>query len=131
MPRALGRPGVVAEPAELGAYRALFAQTGADDAQVFVRTTLGPLLDHDRDRGRGGDLAATVAMYLANAQHHARTCSGLHIHANTLYQRFNRADDLLGEGRRNADRALDIQLALRLHGLARRLPDGDLGSGTC
>lgn len=121
MLRALGRPGVVAEPAELGAYRSLFTQAGAADAQVFVRTTVGPLLDHDRERGRGGDLAATVAVYLANAQHHARTCSDLHIHANTLYQRLNRADDLLGEGWRSADRALDIQLALRLHALARRL----------
>lgn len=60
-------------------------------------------------------------MYLANAQHHARTCSDLHIHANTLYQRLHRADDLLGEGWRGADRALDIQLALRLHDLTERL----------
>ncbi|MFI8876912.1 helix-turn-helix domain-containing protein [Streptomyces sp. NPDC055243] len=121
MLRALGRPGVVAEPAELGAYRSLFTQAGTDEAQVFVRTTVGPLLDHDRARGRGGDLAATVSAYLANAQHHARTCSDLHIHANTLYQRLNRADELLGAGWRGADRALDIQLALRLHELASRL----------
>ncbi|GGV25025.1 hypothetical protein GCM10010277_05740 [Streptomyces longisporoflavus] len=121
MLRALGRHEAVAEPAELGAYRSLFTRAGADEARVFVRATVGPLLDHDRERGRGGDLAATVSVYLANAQHHARTCSDLHIHANTLYQRLNRADGLLGEGWRGADRALDIQLALRLHELARRL----------
>ncbi|MGB8942112.1 MAG: helix-turn-helix domain-containing protein, partial [Streptomyces sp.] len=112
--------------------RALFTQARADDAQVFVRTTLGPLLDHDRERGRGGDLAATVAVYLANAQHHARTRSALHIHANALYQRINRADDLLGEGWRNADRALDIQNSPCVCTAWRAgRPDGDLGSGTC
>lgn len=121
MLRALGRWDSIAEPAELGAYRALFARAEADDARVFIDRAVGPVLDHDEARGRGGALAPTVAVYLANAQHHARTCADLHIHANTLYQRLKRVDELLGEDWRGPDRSLDIQLALRLQELANRL----------
>ncbi|WP_413100090.1 PucR family transcriptional regulator [Streptomyces sp. Inha503] len=94
MLRALGRSEGIAEPAELGAYRSLFARAQADEAQVFIDRAVGQLLNHDR--ARGTTLSATVATYLANGQHHARTCTDLHIHANTLYQRLKRVDDLLG-----------------------------------
>jgi len=58
-----------------------------------------------------------VRAYLAEGRHHARTCERLHVHANTLYGRLARVQDLLGEDWTDADRLFEIDLALRLHAL--------------
>ncbi|AXB42828.1 helix-turn-helix domain-containing protein [Amycolatopsis albispora] len=110
---ALGRARDCARAAELGLYRSLFGQAGRDELLVFITEAVGPLLAHDRDRQR--DLATTLRTYLEQSRHHARTCALLHIHANTLYQRLERIDGLLGPGWREPRRALEVQLALRLH----------------
>ena len=117
---ALGRSTAVASAEEVGVYRGLFSHAGRGDVRAFVGATLGPLLRHDEQRGR--DLARTVQVYLAQAQHHARTCAALHVHANTLYQRLDRATELLGAGWREPDRVLDLQLAFRLNDLLGALP---------
>ena len=51
------------------------------------------------------------------ARHHARTCAALHIHPNTLYQRLDRVTEVLGPRWKEPDRALELQVALRLHRL--------------
>ncbi|QFU90399.1 GAF domain-containing protein [Amycolatopsis sp. YIM 10] len=109
---ALGRTRDCARAAELGLYRSLFGQAGRDELLVFINDAVGPLLEHDRDRKR--DLATTLRTYLEQSRHHARTCELLHIHPNTLYQRLERIDGLLGPGWREPERALEVQLALRL-----------------
>ncbi|MFV2174909.1 helix-turn-helix domain-containing protein [Actinomadura sp. LOL_016] len=114
--KSLAREGTCAAPADLGPYRYLLSGSGRADADRFVRATLGPLLDHD-DR-RGSDLVRTADAFLTGGRHHADTAAALHIHANTLYQRLDRITALLGDGWRHGDRALDVQLALRLHRLA-------------
>ena len=63
------------------------------------------------------DLAATLETYLQQARHHARTCVVLHIHPNTLYQRLDRVTEVLGPRWKEPDRALELQVALRLHRL--------------
>ncbi|WP_165355018.1 helix-turn-helix domain-containing protein [Nocardioides oleivorans] len=112
---ALDRPGVCATSEDLGLYRSLFSRAGRGEIAAFVRTTVGPLLDHDRERQR--DLTVTLETYLEQARHHARTCEVLHIHANTLYQRLDRVTALLGPGWKDPGRALELQVALRLHRL--------------
>ena len=82
---------------------------------------MGPLLDHDRERQR--DLAPTLETYLEQARHHARTCEVLHIHANTLYQRLDRITEVLGPQWKEPGRALELQVALRLHRLLAARPD--------
>jgi hypothetical protein len=57
---------------------------------------------------------------LEHSPHHARTCSGLNIHANTLYSASIRSTELLGLGWKAAARRLDIQLAGRIQGLLSR-----------
>jgi len=116
---ALGRPGECVEAAELGVYRSLFSQAGRDEIASFIELTVGPLLAHDSERQR--DLARTLSTYLEQSQHHARTCSILHIHANTLYQRLERVTQLIGTRWKEPARSLDVQLALRLHELIRTL----------
>ncbi|MGP5015028.1 helix-turn-helix domain-containing protein [Glutamicibacter ardleyensis] len=46
---------------------------------------------------------------------HARICAALHIHANTLYNRLERIDKLIGPGWKDSSRNLDLQLAMRLN----------------
>ena len=117
---ALGRDGATASAEEVGVYRSLFSHAGRGDVRAFVDATLGPLLRHDEQRGR--DLAGTVRVYLAQAQHHARTCAELHVHANTLYQRLERVTELLGERWREPESVVDLQLAFRLRGLLDAVP---------
>lgn len=118
----LGRRRTVAGPRDLGLYRVLLAAGGADDAAEFVRRTVGPLLEHDRERGTV--LAATVEAYLAHGRQHSAAAAALQIHPNTLYQRLSRIGAVLGEDWREADRALDLQVALRLRRLVTDLEVG-------
>lgn len=120
--QALERFGGIALGGELGAYQALLSHAGRGDLRAFVDATIGDLIRSDEERGR--DLTKTVARYLANAQHHARTCAELHIHANTLYARLERVTELLGTTWRDADRLLEIQLALRMRELVVRIEAG-------
>ncbi|MFW6773454.1 helix-turn-helix domain-containing protein [Nocardioides sp. CPCC 205120] len=117
---ALGRESAVAQPAELGVYRSLFSRAGRGEIGAFVEATVGPVLRHDAERGR--DLTGTLEAFLRLAQHHARTCAELHVHANTLYQRLDRLAEVLGPDWRDPERVLEIQLALKLRRLMDDVP---------
>jgi DNA-binding PucR family transcriptional regulator len=119
---ALGRDGECAAPDDLGPYRFLLARSGRRDVSRFVERTIGPLVAHDLDRG--AHLVETADVFLAAGRQHAAASAELNIHPNTLYQRLQRISRLLGEGWRYGDRALDMQLALRLH---RLLSSADVG----
>ncbi len=116
---ALDRSRSCALVAETSPYASLFGRAGRGDATAFVDDQVGALIRHDAERNR--HLVETLETYLGQAQHHSRTCAALHVHANTLYQRLERITELLGDGWRGTDRALELQLALRLLGLAERL----------
>lgn len=117
---ALGRDGECAGPDDLGPYRFLLARSGRQDVGRFVDRTIGPLIRHDE--ARGTHLVETADIFLAAGRQHAAAATELCIHPNTLYQRLQRISRLLGEGWRAGDRALDTQLALRLHRLLGEAP---------
>lgn len=128
--RALGRFDAAARDVDLGPYRTVLSQSGRRELAGYVEAAVGPVVRHDEERR--GDLARTAHVYLEQGRHHARTCAELHVHANTLYQRLERIDALLGPDWRQPPRALDVQLALSLRELGRRLdrPDRpDPGTG--
>ncbi|MEA5360088.1 helix-turn-helix domain-containing protein [Amycolatopsis sp., V23-08] len=110
---ALGRTGEGADMAGLGFLGQLLGDQA--DLGAFVRATLGPVLDYDERRGT--DLVATLRAYFASGSQLARTKDVLHVHVNTVVQRLERIASLLGEDWQAPDRALEIQLALRLHRL--------------
>ncbi|MFG2090343.1 MULTISPECIES: helix-turn-helix domain-containing protein [unclassified Spirillospora] len=110
---ALGRRDGGADARELGFVGLLI---GADrDVGGFLRTTLGPVLDYDTRRGTS--LTGTLEVYFDTGCSLSRTAERLHIHVNTVTQRLNRVGRLLGDGWQEPGRALDIQLAIRLHHL--------------
>jgi sugar diacid utilization regulator len=112
--RLLGRPGEGAAAQDLGFLGLLLADTG--DIEGFVRRTVGDVVAYDQRRGT--DLIRTLDAYFACGMSPARTKDTLHVHVNTVAQRLERIGRLLGDDWQSPSRALEIQLALRLHGLA-------------
>lgn len=110
---ALDRTGTVATADDLGAFGMLFGPAGRDRVQRFIRRNLAAVLDHDA--ARGSDLLTTIEAYFDADGAHARAATALFIHPNTLYQRIERINGLLGADWRIGDHALQLQLAVKLH----------------
>lgn len=110
---ALGRHGAAVSAGDLG-FVGLLIGDGADVID-FLHKTLGPVVDYDRRRGT--PLVETLETYFATGCNLSHSAKRLHIHVNTVTQRMERITALLGEGWQDPDRALEIQLAVRLHRL--------------
>ncbi|QKW25478.1 helix-turn-helix domain-containing protein [Streptomyces seoulensis] len=109
--RVLGREGTGACAAELGFLGVLLGEN--HDVEGFVAATLGPLLDYDAQRGT--QLVHTLHAYFGCGGSLTRAKDELHVHINTVVQRLDRVQTLLGPDWNSPERALELQLALRLH----------------
>ena len=109
----LGRAGEVAGRDELGVYGLLLSAAGQAELDRFVARTVGPLVDYDRERG--SELVRTLLAFYGAGGSLTRTAQELFVHVNTLYQRLERITQLLGDGWRSGDGALQVHLALQLH----------------
>ncbi|MFF5470731.1 helix-turn-helix domain-containing protein [Streptomyces achromogenes] len=112
--RLLGRPGDGAAAEDFGFLGLLLA--GDRDIAGFVERTIGPVVSYDERRGT--ELVRTLDAYFEGGMSPARTKDALHVHVNTVAQRLERVGRLLGPDWQTPARALEIQLALRLHRLA-------------
>ncbi|MEU7279865.1 GAF domain-containing protein [Streptomyces sp. NPDC045431] len=112
--RLLGRSGEGAAAQDLGFLGLLLADTR--DIAGFVTRTIGQVIAYDRRRGT--DLVRTLGAYFASGMSPARTKDALHVHVNTVAQRLDRIGCLLGPDWQSPPRALEIQLALRLHSMS-------------
>ncbi len=110
---ALGRIGEGAAMDGLGFLGVLLGEQ--TDLGGFVRRTIGPVLDYDARRST--ELVDTLHAYFAAGANLTRAKDALHVHVNTVVQRLDRVGSLLGCDWQAPDRALEIQLALRLHNL--------------
>ncbi|MGW0121804.1 helix-turn-helix domain-containing protein [Streptomyces sp. NPDC003327] len=116
--RLLHRSGQGAAAEDLGFLGLLLADSR--DVDGFVERTVGEVVAYDRRRGT--DLVRTLDAYFASGMSPARTKDALHVHVNTVAQRLERVGRLLGPDWQTPSRALEIQLALRLHALAAAVP---------
>ncbi|MFE4620360.1 helix-turn-helix domain-containing protein [Streptomyces sp. NPDC056747] len=116
--RLLHRSGEGAAAEDLGFLGLLLADSR--DIDGFVDRTVGQVVAYDRRRGT--DLVRTLDAYFASGMSPARTKDELHVHVNTVAQRLERVGRLLGPDWQSPARALEIQLALRLHALAAAVP---------
>lgn len=112
--RLLGRTGDGAAAEDFGFLGLLLA--GDRDIAGFVERTVGRVAAYDQRRGT--DLIRTLEAYFACGMSPARTKDELHVHVNTVAQRLERVARLLGDDWQTPGRALEIQLALRLHRLS-------------
>ncbi|MEU7612599.1 helix-turn-helix domain-containing protein [Micromonospora sp. NPDC049204] len=111
----LGGRGVSVQ--ELGFLPMLLA--GREGIDQFIDTTLQPILDYDRHRN--GDLGRTLDAYFQSGRSPTNAAKLLHMHPNTVTRRLERVTRLLGSTWQRPSRALEIQLALRLHRLLTEL----------
>jgi GAF domain-containing protein len=110
---ALDRAGQGADAGQLGFLG--FVLGAERDVARFVSDQLGVLVDYDARRRT--ELVATLAAYFACGQSPARASQSLHVHVNTVTQRLDRITQLLGTDWHEPERALEMQVALRLHRL--------------
>jgi type II secretory pathway pseudopilin PulG len=88
---------------------------GPANVDGYLERVLGPVSEYDARRG--SDLLGTLVAYFAAGGSPSRAAGALHVHVNTVAQRLERVASLLGDGWDRPDRALEIQLALRLQRL--------------
>ena len=115
---ALDRRGEWATADELGVYGLLFGPAGHARLDGFLSATITPVVEYDA--AHGTDLVRTLETFLDANGNLTRTAALLPAHINTLRQRLDRLDRLVGEGWRAGETRLQLHLALRL----RRIRDG-------
>jgi purine catabolism regulator len=93
---------------ELGLER-LLAATPTDDLAEFVQRAIGPLVAHDRDHHT--DLVETLAMWL-ETRNMAEAARRVHVHYNTLKNRMERIEAIIGPVVTDAARALECEVAI-------------------
>jgi len=114
----LGRIGVqsdIISQNELALYSTLFETHDQASLSDFLDEVIGPLMLHDRKRG--SELVLTLLRYFDCNQNAKTTAQRLGIHVNTVRQRLATIGSLLGSWK-NASRALEIHVALRLWSLS-------------
>jgi sugar diacid utilization regulator len=114
---ALGRAGEGASTTELGFVGLLLGAVTDGDRGVatFLQHAMGPVVEYDTRRGTA--LVKTLECYFGAGGSLARAAEQLHVHVNTVTQRLERISQLLGNDWQRPERALEVQLALRLHRL--------------
>ncbi|MGW6918653.1 helix-turn-helix domain-containing protein [Kitasatospora sp. NPDC054939] len=112
--KVLGRAGDGASAGALGFLGVLLGD--GHEVDGFVRAALGPLLEYDARRGT--ELVRTLRAYFDCGGSLTRAKDELHVHVNTVVQRLDRVEVLLGRDWNQPERSLELQLALRLQLLA-------------
>jgi sugar diacid utilization regulator len=108
----LGRRGTVIGARELGPYGLLLQAADRDELETFARTTLSPLVDHDRRHG--ADLLGTLRVYLEEDRVQRRAAARCFIHVNTVVYRVDRIEQLLERSLDDPSAVFDLTLALRI-----------------
>lgn len=111
----LGRVGRGASAEELGIYGLLLSEVGERHVHDFIDSTIGVVERYDA--ARGTSLVETLRAYFTSEANVAEAAGRLYVHTNTMYQRLERLDRLLGKDWREESRALDLRLALKFRGL--------------
>jgi sugar diacid utilization regulator len=92
------------------------------DVASFIEATIGGLLAHDQRRN--GELTQTLLAYLEHTHNAKATADFLKIHVNTLRQRLEAVDAILGNWRAGG-RSLEVHVALRMNNLRKRIASLD------
>lgn len=109
---ALERRGEAADISALGTAGMLLSSMDSRFVANLLESQIGPMLEYDRRRET--QLAETAWVYLDSDSSNIAAAQRLHIHPNTLRQRVDRIDSILGGDWRKGGRALDVQIALRI-----------------
>ena len=89
-------------------YRLFLSLPGNQPAADFVKHTLDPILEYDKENHT--DLLQTLKSYLWNSLLH--TSEELHMHRNTVNYRIKRIEELTGRSVEDADTKLAFMNAI-------------------
>jgi PucR family transcriptional regulator, purine catabolism regulatory protein len=78
----------------------------------FSHSVLGPIIDHDRDNHT--DLVRSLRIFFANDGRLSRAASKMHVHVNTLRNRLERIQELVGRDINKTEDRMDLFLALQM-----------------
>ncbi|MEW2066466.1 helix-turn-helix domain-containing protein [Streptomyces sp. NPDC007346] len=107
---ALGLSGRSAAASELGFLGLLVSDD--HDVDAFIDSVIGPVARYDDQRLT--QLTETLEAFFNASGSPTHAAQTLHVHPNTVARRLERVSELLGEGWQHPDRALEVQLALKL-----------------
>lgn len=93
--------------------------TDAQGLSTFLSDTIGAVRRYDAERN--ADLLGTLRAFVRNNASPTRTARSLNFHTNTILQRLDRLDHVLGSGWRDDERMFRIGIAVRLDELRERL----------
>jgi hypothetical protein len=112
------RSGGAATVETLGQIGLLLGSDSEETVVDFIRMSIGPLLEYDGERR--SELISTLEAYLSHNSSLKASASELHVHPNTVLQRLQKISTLLNDDdwRSRSEKRLELQLALRLHGLS-------------
>ena len=122
---ALERVGEVASIGDLGALGLILEGTSHALVMRLIDDKLGALLRYDRDHN--ALLVETLETFFNEGQNPRAAATKLHVHPNTVYQRLERVDHVLGDNRwRVPPQTLEMQLALQLYRVVNELSVDEL-----
>ncbi|XEC95163.1 PucR family transcriptional regulator [Paenibacillus tarimensis] len=100
---------------ELGIFQLLLPLNDGTTLQLFIRNFLGPLIDHDENKG--SELLLTLKVYLDHDGSKQIAAQKLFIVRQSLYYRLEKITELLGEDFMSPENRISIQVALRAYQL--------------
>jgi DNA-binding PucR family transcriptional regulator len=97
----------------LGVQRMLFAlsQESPETLQGFKESTLGPVIDYDREHGT--QLLETLSAYMQHNGNIPEVAAHLHVHKHTVRYRLRRVTELTGLDVTRFEDAAQLYLAVR------------------
>lgn len=98
----------------LSIYALLFGGKGDDAVDLFLRSSIGPIVEHDEQRR--SQLAPTLLAFLDTGRSMQKAADMLGIHVNTMRQRMDAIAQISPDWA-DPSRALEVHIALRMHRL--------------
>jgi DNA-binding PucR family transcriptional regulator len=111
MQKAMGSGQGVTRFEELGVYQVLSELPDIGSVERFARRWLGPLMDHDAQKG--SQLVATLSGYLESGGHYDTAADLLVVHRSTLKYRLQQIRTVTGYDLGDADTSFNLHLAAR------------------
>ena len=96
--------------------------TDAHGLSSFLRDTIGVVREYDAERN--ADLLGTLRAFVRSNASPTKTARALNFHTNTILQRLDRLDHVLGADWRDDERMFRLGIAVRLDELRERLQGG-------
>ncbi|WP_042202468.1 PucR family transcriptional regulator [Paenibacillus camerounensis] len=100
---------------ELGVFQLLLNLNDGKTLENFIRSYLGPLIDHDQTKG--SELLLTLRVFLDHDGSKQIAARNLFIVRQSLYYRLDKITELLGEDFMLPENRISIQVALRAYQL--------------